>query len=76
MIIATGVQWLNIKGINVRVLSDLPVGSELGSSASFAVYIALFFLIVGKQVSITKNKLNESELDLVNPFTIPLYHTI
>lgn len=66
MITAAGIQWLNIKGMNVKVLSDIPIGSGLGSSASFAVCIALFFLIVGKKIAATKIKLSESELDLVN----------
>lgn len=66
IVIATGIQWLNLKGLSVRVRSDIPLGSGLGSSASFAVCIALFFLIVSKKVRLTRNDFNKSELELIN----------
>ncbi len=64
-----GIEWNVLRHINFDITSQIPLGSGLGSSASFAVCLSAFFLILNKGVFIEGNLSKEFsavELDMIN----------
>lgn len=60
-----GINWDIFCNLTVNVSSEIPLGSGLGSSASFSVCISAFLLILSGKV-LLKNEWSEHELELIN----------
>ncbi len=63
------IEWNNLQHVCVDIISEIPLGSGLGSSASFAVCLSTLFLILGKRIKIqsySSGGLTSSEFDAIN----------
>jgi mevalonate kinase len=71
MIFGLSLSWLDLSGIKIEIDSQVPLASGLGSSASYSVCLACFFLILSDKLQIgikTKTLFDQSELELINKY--------
>lgn len=66
----TDINWTDVHALRTTITSEIPLGSGLGSSASFATCLSALFLILSKQIALTTmdSSWSQKELDLVNAF--------
>ena len=68
MALSDSILWSHLNGLKVNILSQIPLSSGLGSSASFSVCLAMFFLILANKIQPRAVHLDTVDLELINKY--------
>ena len=72
MLLANQISWQDLQNQRAIITSEIPIGSGLGSSASFAICVAAFFLLVAHKIGAEVSGWTRTDLDSINSHALQL----